>query len=213
MKRIKHTFVFCFLALLIIGCVDEKKENARKAAENYRRFIDSLYLVELDKAISNWSKIEADYNTRKFRALSFIEELKADDEVLNNDINETTLKFENYKIRLDKRRYQNKLIQQHKFRTSLFGRSYSKLDKKFKWINKNNILEVYQNFIDTVIENKAKYTIEDWKEIRLLYEAMDIRKNTVEKEGLTNSDNQKIADLKLIFEPIYKVNTSGLKFQ
>ena len=82
-------------------------------------------------------------------------------------------------------------------RQSLLGSSYSGGDMKFAWINKDNILSVYQNFVDTVDKNKDGYSREDWDEIKLMYEALDSRKNTVEKEGLTSANNNKIAALKL----------------
>jgi hypothetical protein len=96
-------------------------------------------------------------------------------------------------------------------RKSLLGSQYTGGDMKFEWINKDNILSVYQNFVDTVDKNKDSYSREDWDEIKLLYEAIDTRKNTVEKEGLTSSDNRKIAGLKLKFAPMYTVNRMGAK--
>jgi hypothetical protein len=82
---------------------------------------------------------------------------------------------------------------------------------KLEWINKDNILSVYQNFVDTAQENRDSYSREDWDEIKLLYEAIDTRKNTVENEGLTGSDNRKIAGLKLRFAPMYTFNRMGAK--
>ena len=44
-----------------------------------------------------------------------------------------------------------------------------------------------------------------------MYEALDSRKNTVEKEGLSKDDNKKIAALKFKFAPMIKVNRMGAK--
>lgn len=82
---------------------------------------------------------------------------------------------------------------------------------KFEWINKDNILSVYQNFVATAKANKDNYSRENWDEIKLLYEAIDTRKNTVENEGLTSADNRKIASLKLKFAPMYTLNRMGAK--
>jgi hypothetical protein len=70
---------------------------------------------------------------------------------------------------------------------------------------------VYQQFVDTVENNKDAYSREDWDEVKLMYEALDSRKNTVEKEGLTSADNNKIAGLKLKFAPMYTLNRMGAK--
>lgn len=82
---------------------------------------------------------------------------------------------------------------------------------KFEWVNKDNILAVYDQFVTTVQKNKDTYSREDWDEIKLLNEALDSRKNTVEKQGLTSKDNMKIAGLKLKFAPMYTVNRMGAK--
>jgi hypothetical protein len=96
-------------------------------------------------------------------------------------------------------------------RQSLLGTGFTDGDMKFTWINKDNILSVYDNFVTTVEKNKDSYSREDWDEIKLLYEAIDTRKNTVENEGLTSADNSKIAGLKLKFAPMYTFNRMGAK--
>jgi hypothetical protein len=96
-------------------------------------------------------------------------------------------------------------------RKTLFGPSYVSDDMQFNWVNKDNILSVYDTFVTTVQKNKDSYSREDWDEIKLVYEALDSRKNTVEKEGLTSHDNNKIAGLKLKFAPMYTLNRMGAK--
>ena len=98
------------------------------------------------------------------------------------------------------------LIQKDNFKTSLLGKNYVNDDMKFEWINKDNILNVYKNFVETAQTNKDSYSREDWDEIKLLYEAIDSRKNTVENEGLSSSENGKIAALKLKFAPMFTFN-------
>jgi hypothetical protein len=49
-------------------------------------------------------------------------------------------------------------------------------------VNATNILGVYDQFVNTVKDNKDNYSREDWDEIKLMYEALDSRKNTVEKK-------------------------------
>jgi hypothetical protein len=65
--------------------------------------------------------------------------------------------------------------------------------------------------VHAVEDNKDKYSREDWDEVKLMYEALDSRKNTVEKEGLSSEDNRKIAGLKLKFAPMYTLNRMGAK--
>ena len=96
-------------------------------------------------------------------------------------------------------------------RTALFGSSDIGDDMAFTWVNKDNILKVYDQFTSTVTKNKETYSREDWDEIKLLYEALDTRKNTVENEGLSGSDNMKIASIKFKFAPMLTVNRMGEK--
>ena len=53
-------------------------------------------------------------------------------------------------------------------RQSLLGNGFTDGDMKFTWINKDNILSVYDNFVTTVEKNKDSYSREDWDEIKLL---------------------------------------------
>jgi hypothetical protein len=96
-------------------------------------------------------------------------------------------------------------------RNALFGQGKIGDDMNFDWVNKDNIHAVYQQFIHTAEDNKDSYSREDWDEIKLMYEALDSRKNTVEKEGLSSEDNRKIAGLKFKFAPMLKVNRMGAK--
>jgi len=96
-------------------------------------------------------------------------------------------------------------------RNELFGEGKIGEDMNFDWVNAGNIHGVYQQFVHTVENNKDRYSREDWDEIKLMWEALDSRKNTVEKEGLSSEDNRKIAALKLKFAPMYTLNRMGAK--
>jgi hypothetical protein len=76
-------------------------------------------------------------------------------------------------------------------RNALFGEGMIGDDMDFAFVNGNNLLDVYRRFVNTVDKNKDNYTREDWDEIKVLYEALDTRKNTVEKDA-PNGDNTKI---------------------
>ena len=96
-------------------------------------------------------------------------------------------------------------------RDRLFGAGKIGNDMSFAWVNKDNILTVYDNFFESYKKNKGDFTREDYDEIKLMYEALDSRKNTVEKEGLTSEDNRKIAAIKFKLAPMFKVNRIGAK--
>jgi hypothetical protein len=192
------------------SCNDPKREAAKLNVEVYTNYVDSISDLDFVEANSNWKNIEKGFNENKSNAKEYINGIKENQD-LTGYIDEATQKFEDFKAELAENKRQEILIQKNNFRMALLGESYSNDDMKFEWINKDNILSVYQNFVDTVDTNKDNYSREDWDEIKLLYEAIDTRKNTVENEGLTGSDNRNIAGLKLKFAPMYTLNRMGAK--
>jgi hypothetical protein len=95
-------------------------------------------------------------------------------------------------------------------RDRLFGEGKIGDDMQFAFVTGDNILGIYQNFVDVVADNKNTYSREDWDEINVLYEALDTRKNAVEKD-LKTSDNLKIAGLKIKFASIAATHRGGTK--
>jgi hypothetical protein len=210
MKTLKISIVLCAIGLLFASCKNEKQEAAQQKVEEYISYVDSISNLDLAEANSNWATIENGYSSHKATAVADLNDIK-ENEGLKKDVDESTLKFEEYKVQLAEKRHQDMINAKNNLRLSLLGKNYMDDDMKFEWINKDNILSVYQNFVDTVQANKDSYSREDWDEIKLIYEAIDTRKNTVENEGLTSSDNRKIAGLKLKFAPMYTFNRMGAK--
>ena len=127
-----------------------------------------------------------------------------DQEKLKTDFDNAAMKYDQYKDKVVVAKDKMTMVR-------LVGTDYVDDDMKFQWVNKDNIAAVYENLVTTVEQNKDSYTREDWDKIKLVYEALDSRKNTVEKEGLSSKDNMKIAGLKVKFAPMYTVNRMGAK--
>ena len=98
-----------------------------------------------------------------------------------------------------------------RLRDTFFGAGKLGEDMNFSWVNKDNILQTYQTFFEAYKANKGNFTREDYDEVKMIYEALDSRKNTVENEGLSSEDNNKIAAIKFKFAPMFKVNRIGAK--
>ena len=130
-------------------------------------------------------------------------------------IDASKAKYEALKIKMEAKKMAAEAAAEpsskQKIRNALFGAGKIGDDMNFSWINAANIHNVYQQFVHTVENNKDKYSREDWDEIKAMYEALDSRKNTVEKEGLSSEDNRKIAGLKIKFAPMYTLNRMGAK--
>lgn len=208
MKTIKLTIGLCTLALIFVSCKDEKADMAKQNVKEYTSYVDSVSNLDYAEAYTNWENIENEYENHKSMAAVNINDVE-EQEDLREDIDEATIKYEKYKSDLQAEKEKE---DKSNFRKNLLGPNYTgSEDMSYNWINKDNILNVYETFVNTVEANKDTYSREQWDEIKLMYEAIDTRKNTVEKEGLTSEDNMKIAGLKLKFAPMYTVNRMGAK--
>lgn len=211
MKNLKLALGLVALATVFTSCKDEKQEMAQKSVDSYEKYVDSISNVAQADAAANWEAIQADYEKMKMDAEASLTEAK-DKEALQTKVDNSSTKYEEYKVKVvaenEKMNAENSKMMMYK---SFFGDSYVSDDMKFNWVNKDNILSVYENFYKTVEANKDAYSREDWDEIKLTYEALDTRKNTVENEGLSASDNLKIAGIKVKFAPMYTVNRMGSK--
>jgi hypothetical protein len=211
MKNFKLTLGLVALTTVFTSCKDEKQEMAQKSVDSYEKFVDSIKNVDQAEAAANWEVIQTNYERMKMDAETSLAEAK-DKEAIETKVENSSTKFEEYKLKViaenEKMNAENTKIKMYK---TFFGDSYINDDMKFNWVNKDNILSVYENFYTTIEKNKESYSREDWDEIKLTYEALDTRKNTVENEGLSSSDNRKIAGIKIKFAPMYTVNRMGSK--
>ncbi|TGD58017.1 DUF6565 domain-containing protein [Flavobacterium humi] len=216
MKKQNLILGAALIALGFVSCKDDKQAQAEKTVDTYVIYVDSLGNVPTSDAETNWEAIDAAYQSRTMDAEAALENLK-DKEKAQERINASKAKYEELKAKLEaEKAKQNEvaaaaLSPKQKMRNALFGEGKIGDDMNFDWVNAANIHGVYQQFVHTVEDNKDSYSREDWDEIKTMYEALDSRKNTVEKEGLSAEDNRKIAGLKLKFAPMYTVNRMGAK--
>ena len=219
MKIKNLLFGVAVLALGFTSCKDEKETKAQKNVDTYVVFVDSLGNLEGATAKQNWQTIDEAYQMRITEAETALADLK-DNAAAQSKIDASKAKYEALKAKYEAE-LQNEMADKQKtestsnpnqmLRDRLFGAGKVGEDMSFAWVNKDNILQVYDNFFQSYKDNKANFSREDYDEIKLMYEALDSRKNTVEKEGLSSEDNGKIASIKFKFSPMFKVNRVGAK--
>ena len=210
MKSTNLVVGMAVIALGFTSCKDEKTVEANKAVESYVVYVDSLENVAPADAKANWSSIEATYEVRTSQAETALSDLKESEEA-KVKIEASKVKYAALQARMKADMEASAPNSKQQMRNSLFGEGKIGDDMNFGWVNAANILSVYRQFIHTAEDNKDSYSREDWDEVKLMYEALDSRKNTVEKEGLSSSDNREIAGLKFKFAPMLKVNRIGAK--
>ncbi|TDD96958.1 hypothetical protein [Flavobacterium cellulosilyticum] len=214
MKKRKLFIGIAIIAVGFTSCKDEKETQAKKSVDTYVVYVDSVENVAIEDVRTNWQAIDAAYQLKMNEAETGLANLK-ESAAEQEKINASKAKYEDLKtkVQVDLQAASPNPMTNTKqnLRNALFGEGKVGDDMNFDWVNASNIHEVYQLFVHTAEDNKDKYTREDWDEIKLMYEALDSRKNTVEKEGLSASDNRKIAGLKFKFAPMLKVNRMGAK--
>ena len=216
----KNTKLVLGLAVIAIGftsCKDEKAEQAEKKVDTYVMYVDSLGNVTAEDAKSNWEGIEAAYLIRSGEAEAAIANMK-DNVEAQARLDASRAKYEALRAKYEVQKAEAEVAvaaaapnPKQQLRNALFGEGKMGEDMNFNWVNATNIHNVYQQFVHTAEDNKDRYSREDWDEIKVMYEALDSRKNTVEKEGLSSEDNRKIAGLKAKFGPMYTLNRMGAK--
>ena len=213
----KNTKLVLGLAAMIIAftsCKDEKTEQAEKKIDSYVMYVDSVGTVAEADAEANWKAIESSYDMRIVEAEAAIADIK-DNTAEQARIDASKAKYEALKNKMEAKQMAAEAAAEpsskQKIRNALFGAGKIGDDMNFSWVNAANIHNVYQQFVHTVEDNKDTYSREDWDEVKAMYEALDSRKNTVEKEGLSSEDNRKIAGLKIKFAPMYTMNRMGAK--
>lgn len=221
MKNTKLALGIALIAIGFTSCKDEKAEQAEKKVDTYVMYVDSLGNVTTEDARENWEGIESSYQLRSGEAEAAIAEMK-DKAAAQARLDASRAKYEALKAKIEAEKAAAQAAatttatatspnNKQQMRNALFGEGKMGEDMNFSWVNAANIHNVYQQFVHTVENNKDKYSREDWDEIKVMYEALDSRKNTVEKQGLSSEDNRKIAGLKTKFAPMYTLNRMGAK--
>ena len=213
----KNVLKIGLFAIILIGtfsCKNKEKELADKRIVELESFVDSLKSVSDAEREANWEQISADFEKKEISANASLMDLDEETRLASQaKIDASITKYDEYKVTVESNQtvVAAKPNPSQMLRDRLFGAGKIGSDMSFAWVNKDNILSVYDNFYNAYKDNKADFTREDYDEIKLMYEALDSRKNTVENEGLSSSDNTKIASIKFKLSPMFKVNRMGAK--
>jgi len=215
MKKINLMVTAVIVTIAFTACNNSEKEMARQDADNLTKYVDSVENAPAIYTTANWTEIDNGYQERALKAEARIDQLEAADKA---KAEETKAKFAalkaDYEAKLKAKEAADKAAAAPDYRlilrNKLFGEGKIGADMKFDFVTAANIHDVYKNFVNAVDDNKDKFTREDWDEVKVLYEALDTRKNAVEKD-LATSDNLKIAKLKIRFAAIKAFNRGGSK--
>jgi transcription elongation factor Elf1 len=198
------------VALSFTGCKSDEEKQAEKTVDTYTKYVDSVSNVAAADAKQNWQSIDAEYSQRTADAEAAVAAMK-DRAAAEERVAASKAKYEEMKAKYSAEMEQEMAASapadpRARVRTTLFPGGKVGADMNFDWVNKDNILKVYNDFNNAYDENKDSFSREDFDEIKKAWEALDARKNTVEKEGLSSSDNLKIAELKVKWATTFKAD-------
>ena len=214
-KGILKFGLFSMVLLGLVSCKNDEKELADKRISELESYVDSLKTVAAADMESNWDQIAADFDRKSTEANAALTNL--DEETRNasqQKIDAARSSYDGFKVTLETKAAETTAVASNPnqmLRDRFFGAGKVGEDMNFSWVNKDNILSVYDAFFQSYKDNKEDFSREDYDEVKLMYEALDSRKNTVEKEGLSSEDNGKIASIKFKFAPMFKMNRMGAK--
>jgi hypothetical protein len=213
MKKIKLVMSAAFVIIGAIACKNSPTK-AQQAASNLNSYVDSIGNLTPVYTAANWSELDNGYQVRVTKADNTMATLEASDKAKLDEskVQYAVLKT-TYEIKIKEAETTAVITApdyRQALRNNLFGEGMIGSDMSFSFATANNLLSIYRKFVNTVDENKNIYSREDWDEIKVLYEALDTRKNTVEKE-LPDGDNTKIAGLKIKFSAIKATHRGGTK--
>ena len=210
MKKIKLVVV---AGLVIVGftACENSQTIAQQDAMDLNSYVDSIGNLTPVYTAAYWSDLDNGYQVRVTKADNTMATLEASDQAKLNEskVQYAVLKT-TYEIKIKEAETSAAPDYRQALRNNLFGEGMIGSDMSFSFATANNLLSIYRKFVNTVDENKNKYSREDWDEIKVLYEALDTRKNTVEKQ-LPDGDNTKIAGLKIKFSLIKATHRGGTK--
>lgn len=212
MKKVQLVLGVAVIAFGFTSCKSETEKTAEKNVDRYVTYVDSVNNLDAAERAANWAAIEEGYQMRLTEAEAAIAELK-DDADRQKKVEDTRVKYDGVKTAAEsdaKAKMEAEAADAAPSDGNALADAYFGAgnvvgnDMTFAWVNKDNILGVYQKFVDTYKANKDSYSRQDFDKIKAWYEALDTRKNTVEKEGLAPENNRKIAALKVEFAPMFK---------
>jgi uncharacterized protein YacL (UPF0231 family) len=191
------TFIICFG---FTACDSNDDNEIDRDLSRLDSYLDSVKTVKPVYSEEGWATIKTEYNRTIDKVQVAGKELSSD---ANKKLEEVKAEYnklkDDYEVHIrDTKNETAAGDYKVTLRRSLFGEEQVGSDMQFNWVTGKNALAVYDRFVNTVKDNRDKYSREDWDEIKTLYEALDTRKNEIEKD-LATSDNHKIAKLKIQF--------------
>ena len=162
MKKRNLFLGLALVALVFTSCKDEKVTAAEKSVDTYVIYVDSIGNIETNEVKANWQAIDEIYQIKVVEADLALENLK-EKEAAQTRIDASKAKFSALQAQIEANMQAEAMANSKQLlRNALFGEGKIGNDMNFDWVNKDNILAVYDQFVNTAKDNKDSYSREDW---------------------------------------------------
>jgi hypothetical protein len=214
MKKMNVLITVALMVTVLMSCKNSATD-AERDAMSLNMFVDSVTSLTPVYTTSHWVTLNEGYQVRLLKSDETSAMLSASDkeELAASKVRFAALQT-SYELKIKEQEMEASMKASRDYRqvlrNNLFGEGMVGNDLQFGFVTANNLLSVYDNFVNTVADNKKNYSREDWDEIKVLYEALGTRKNAVEKD-LPQGHNLKIAGLKIKFSAIKATHRGSAK--
>lgn len=213
--------IAAFAVVALVACNNANKDQERMAqVENLQRWIDSVKAANTAYDSSTWVALDGEYNAASASLTADQSDLKEEEKA---KLEASQKSWEEYKAAYIAKMNESKASTttesmgfndeaKMKVAKNIFGEVAMTSAMDFSWVNASNILSTYNGFYERFKANQDTYNADELDYIKALYEALDARKNEVEKEkAFKGSDNVKIAQTKVKFASLFSTDKVGAK--
>lgn len=183
-------FVAVLSGATLVSCDDRREYE--QPLNDYEAYVDRTANDTEEWTEERWNETQAEYREKRAAVEQYADKMDDDS---RRRYQEADRRYDEVRIRYEEER---SMASQGANMGNLYaavGASGSN-DLELNNVTAANLLDTYRQFVDQVEANKDSYSREDWQEIEIIWDALNARKNEVEKE-LPGEDNMKIAELKV----------------
>lgn len=197
--KITNFIIIAVAGAFAITACNKKDESWKKSYDDYRTYVrssnDSIgFYYDQDSAMA-----EQNYQERmdavEANMANMDEEAKKEYAQLKADYDALRMKYQ--EERASKMRANNMVSSGEARKVKLFGMMLPQgTSMDLNSVTPENLLPTYISFVNAVEVNKQSLSAEDWDEVEKIWDALDNRKQEVEKQAPEGANN-KIATEKL----------------
>ena len=198
--RVKYLFVLTAIVFGLSTCDQQQQEKIKKRVEDLRIYVTN-HRDSIDRYMDvRWDSLDNGFSAKKV-------ELEKDTARMDQDTRQTYYNaisdWESFRADYSRRMSQEeKLHSMDALRNSLtmpgVRTDYTDLDK-------GNIRQEYEYFVNTVKANKDTYTKEQWTVVNVSYKTLNGRNRELQKD-ISSADGAKIVKLQLEYTGIKALN-------